>query len=241
MEDVANKLCLQLKSEYLDESLSLQIVKNLFYIGKCFSALPVPSDHQPAPSDEQEDEDDEETEEVEDSKGRHPLRWMFSKLSFQARSAHIARRNKSAVSHNWSQQPSSVFKWFAAMCTHLDSHILETFLVHILSPMYRIIEDDTIRDARMDDLKSTAVELQDLVQAKVGTTKFANEYNNIRQGVLTVRRERRATRTLQVTTNPEAAAKRKIQRNVSKKESRKRKDVLFAESKGRLKRRRQQY
>jgi hypothetical protein len=55
-------------------------------------------------------------------------------------------------------------------------------------------------DIYADDLKSTAVELQDLVQAKVGTTKFANEYNNIRQGVLTVRRERRATRTLQVLT-----------------------------------------
>lgn len=43
-----------------------------------------------------------------------------------------------------------------------------------------------------------AVELQDLVQSKVGTTKFSNTYNQIRQGILGVRRERKATRVMQV-------------------------------------------
>lgn len=72
------------------------------------------------------------------------------------------------------------------------------------------------------------MELQDLVQNKVGTTKFSTTYNQIRQGVLGVRRERKAAKVMQVTTNPEAAAKRKLQRNVIKKESRKRKDRGFA-------------
>ena len=43
-----------------------------------------------------------------------------------------------------------------------------------------------------------AIELQDLVQAKVGTTKFANVYNTIRQKVLEVRRDRRTARVVQV-------------------------------------------
>ena len=77
------------------------------------------------------------------------------------------------------------------------------------------------------ELKTIATELQDLVQSKVGVTKFTNVYNQIRQSVLGLRRERKVARVMQVTTNPEAAAKRKMQRNVIKKDSRKRKDRGF--------------
>jgi U3 small nucleolar RNA-associated protein 20 len=42
------------------------------------------------------------------------------------------------------------------------------------------------------------VELQDLVQQKVGTTKFAITYNKIRQTVLGVQRERRTARVTKV-------------------------------------------
>ena len=78
-----------------------------------------------------------------------------------------------------------------------------------------------------EELKTTAIELQDLVQGKVGTTKFSIVYNKIRQGALEVRRDRKVARVLQATTNPEAAAKRKIQKNVIKKENRKRKERGF--------------
>ena len=66
-----------------------------------------------------------------------------------------------------------------------------------------------------------------MVRSKVGGTKFSEVYNRIRQGVIDVQRERKVVRTLQHTTNPEAAARRKIQRNVAKKGSRKRKDAVF--------------
>lgn len=48
------------------------------------------------------------------------------------------------------------------------------------------------------ELKTTVVELQELIQQKVGTTKFANTYNKIRQGVLNVQRERRTARVMKV-------------------------------------------
>lgn len=66
-----------------------------------------------------------------------------------------------------------------------------------------------------------------MIRLKVGGSKFAEVYNSIRQSVLSVQRERKIARTLLHTTNPGAAAKRKIQRNVTKKESRKRKDAGF--------------
>lgn len=96
MESTAKDLCSQLRSENLDASLSLQVVKNLFYIGKCFAELPW------SPQGDGEDEEDvedgasdnEERVRVEGRRGGHPLPWLFSKLSYQARSAHIRRRNR---------------------------------------------------------------------------------------------------------------------------------------------------
>ncbi|GJE97349.1 DRIM domain-containing protein [Phanerochaete sordida] len=246
MEEVARKLCLQLRSEHLDAALSLQVVKNLFYVGKCFvlyeATLPVQDAEEDKEEDEEEAEDEagegEEEQHEEEESTKHPLSWLFSKLSFQARSAHIARRNKSSSPDNWYHQPMSVFRWFAAMVSFMEPTLVERFLTHILSPLYRIAEDDTIRDPHMDELKTTAVELQELVQTKVGITKFAETYGRIRQNVLGVRRERRTARVVQAAKNPAMASKRKAQRNVAKKDSRKRKNNTFAEGRGKFKRRR---
>ncbi|KAJ7475832.1 armadillo-type protein [Mycena latifolia] len=233
MREVATKLCTQLKSEHLDEALSLQVVKNLFYIGKCFYAVPLSTAEEIEAVSNGDDD-------AQDKKDLNPLPWLFSKISYQIRSAHIARRNRSFSAPNWSQQPLAALRWFAAMAAHMDAERLEKFLVHVLTPAYRIAEDDTIRDPQMDELKTVCIELQDLIQSKVGTTKFSIAYNQIRQSVLGIQRERKATKVLQVTVNPEAAARRKLQRNSIKKESRKRKSTAFADGKGRIKRRREE-
>lgn len=93
MGEVAKKMCLQLKSEHLDEALSLQVVKNLFYIGKCFYATPSPD--APLDGNASEDEfEEEEGERNETPRSNNLLPWLFSKLSYQIKSAHIARRNR---------------------------------------------------------------------------------------------------------------------------------------------------
>lgn len=147
MTDIATKLCLQLKSEHLDETLSLQVVKNLFYIGKSFNAIPTCTSEDATAEDTLV-----EGETIEDSsefKKQDPLPWLFSRLSYQARSAHIARRNRTSVNSGWGHQPIAVFRWFAAMASHMEPQRLEKFLVHILTPLYRVVEDDTIHDPQM--------------------------------------------------------------------------------------------
>ncbi|KAI6117784.1 armadillo-type protein [Pisolithus thermaeus] len=241
MRDIAEKLCTMLKSPNLEPAVALQVVKNLFFVGKWFSAHPQASH---AAEDAFSQEDLSETD--ENNLGDHdpngdPLPWLFSKLSFQARSAHIARKNKSAsVQANWPLTPLSVFRFFAAMTSHMDGPQLEHFLPHILTPVHRIIEEDDMRDPAIDELKATATELMDLVQAKVGTTAFANVYNRIRQNVLGIRQARRVARATRAMTDPQVTAKRKIARNAMKKESRKRKNRSFADNRGRSKRRREE-
>ncbi|KAG1774596.1 hypothetical protein EV702DRAFT_1123142 [Suillus placidus] len=251
MKDIAEKLCTQLKSSNLDAPLGLQIVKNLFFVGKLFCIVPSspPSgsntnDTAETDSDGGESDDSAEPQSTQMSRGKRPqdpLPWLFSKLSYQARSAHIARRNRGNTSNQstWSLAPLSILRFFAAMTSHMEGTQLERFLPHILTPVYRITEDDTIRDGGMEELKVTATELLDLLQNKVGTTIFANTYNRIRQGASSIQQERRVARATKATTNPEAAAKRKLARNAGKKESRKRKNRAFADSRGRLKKRKE--
>ncbi|KAG6382181.1 armadillo-type protein [Boletus reticuloceps] len=247
MRDVADKLCALLKSSNLEASVALQTVKNLFFVGKWFVVQSLDwRGGEAKEEDSEDDSEDEDENEERDGDGESQkkrrsdaLPWLFSKLSYQARSAQIARRNKSTAPANWALSPLSVLRFFAAMTSYMDASQLERFLPHILTPVYRITEEDTIRDAGVEELKTTAIELQDLVQAKVGTTVFASAYHRIRQGVVSVQQARRVARVTKATTDPEAAAKRKLARNVMKKESRKRKQRAFAESRGRAKRRRE--
>lgn len=112
--DLAHKLCLQLQSPHLDDALSLQVVKNLFYVGKCFNLWPesrassadrragIPGEH-PAGNADDEDrgEENEEAHDILTHKNKaaeSPIRWIFSRLSYQARSAHLARRDRKVTS-----------------------------------------------------------------------------------------------------------------------------------------------
>jgi U3 small nucleolar RNA-associated protein 20 len=99
MREIAQKLCSQLKSEHLDAPLSLQVVKNILYIGKCFCAVSSADDGNA--NDMDGDDPDVAGNEGEGQDG-NPLPWLFSKLSYQIRSAHIGRRNRS----------------FSAVCIH---------------------------------------------------------------------------------------------------------------------------
>ncbi|KAL1722677.1 hypothetical protein EV715DRAFT_247312 [Schizophyllum commune] len=239
MQEVARLLCLQLKSGSLDDAHALQIVKNLLYAAKCFNLLL----REDGPGSEQgvgEDDGEETDEEAEEAvKLEHaPLPWLFSKLSYQARSSLIAHSSASArMSHpKWYLQLQSILQWFAAMTTHLEPLRLERFLPHILNPLYRITQDEGIRDPQMDELKTLATEVQSLVQSKVAPTAFTAVYSKIRENVRGVQQERKIKRTLLAATNPERAAKRKTKKNESKKESRKRKNAAFADNRGRMKR-----
>jgi U3 small nucleolar RNA-associated protein 20 len=101
LKKIAEKLCEDLKSEHLDSAMSLQAVKNLFFVGKrfCERSLP-PTTASEVPAEEgndlENDGSDDSDVDTPEQNG-HPLPWLFSKLSYQCRSAHIARRNKTSA------------------------------------------------------------------------------------------------------------------------------------------------
>ena len=104
LREIAGQHSKQLKSPYLSSALGTQIVKNLFYIGKCFCATKILNPRHDEHEDDEGDEGDEEGSEEPD--GEHanetnqanPLAWLFSRLSYQIRAALIVGRSRSASS-----------------------------------------------------------------------------------------------------------------------------------------------
>jgi U3 small nucleolar RNA-associated protein 20 len=87
--ETATKSSIQLKSSVLDDQLALQVVKNLFFVGKCFAARESPDTEGADKSIDDDYEEEEEEGRVDADK--EPTRWLFSKLSYQVRVAHNTR------------------------------------------------------------------------------------------------------------------------------------------------------
>ncbi|KAK4055206.1 U3 snoRNP protein [Microbotryomycetes sp. JL201] len=240
--DACQKSCLQLKSRHLNDALAMQVVKNLFFAAKCFAArrpAQIGRDEHSDSSVQDGDDDDEEEEEPvesqEQTKANDPLRWLFTRMSFQARAAHTHRPSMfDSEAGQWSLQPASILRWFAAAVSFLDKSTVEQFLVHMVTPLFRMTEDPNVQDPQMGELQTLAQEVQEVLQAKVGSTVFANAYNSVRQRAVQRRHERKTMRAQQVLNDPEQEAKRKAKRNDQKAKQRKRKNAAFADAKGRL-------
>jgi U3 small nucleolar RNA-associated protein 20 len=86
--DVAVKSSIQLRSPLLSDALALQIVKNLFFVGRRFSAVEATT---AADEEDESDEDDDEAGEDRYDRETQPLRWLFARLAKQARQAHNSR------------------------------------------------------------------------------------------------------------------------------------------------------
>ncbi|WFD44325.1 U3 snoRNP protein [Malassezia psittaci] len=253
------QLVAQLYGATLDDALTLQVVRNLVFLGKKFAdSMPIPD----KPSDDQIDvtntenasdldaksdtesqssvsdnseqdknQDDSEDiaedasiandvsdEEVVDDAEENPLAWLFSRMSHAARFTPRANARDQDL-----RRISAIFKWFAAISTQISPEILEMFLVHILSPIQRITDDDSVEETH----RTLAAEVQELIQSRVSATSFTRAYAHVRQAILTNRRERRNHRLMQNVMDPERAAKRRHTRNLHKHESRKRKNGAF--------------
>lgn len=65
LRQLASRLCLQLKSEYLSQDLGSQVVKDLFFIGKCFYNMPTEEDVGADEFDHEKNEHGEENVELQ--------------------------------------------------------------------------------------------------------------------------------------------------------------------------------
>jgi len=155
-------------------------------------------------------DNNEDKEKQNKPKANYLLFWLFKKLSYQARFATIKKED-------YDLQRTSIYQWMAAMTTFMTSSDLIPCLIFIISPIYRFVNDETIKGKEIDNVKQLGKEILDLVQKRVGTTQFHISYSKIKQQVLEVRRERKHKKAIMALVDPESAAKRKLQKNEMKK------------------------
>ncbi|GAA5897320.1 hypothetical protein JCM6882_001857 [Rhodosporidiobolus microsporus] len=230
--DAAQKACLQLKSPLLDDTLAMQIVKNLFFAAKCFDAR---SAKTASGEDGDEDEEDDGAAQTEEERKADPLKWLFTRLSYQTRQAHMLRPSRHDTSvGQWSRQPASILRWFAAVISFLDAFALQRFVMQMAIPIFRISEDPNAQDPQMDELQTLAREVQELLQTKIGVTKYSAIHNQIRQKAAERRNERKQAQALQVLNDPAVDAQRREKRAALKKAQKKRKNAAFADAKERF-------
>ncbi|CDZ96659.1 DRIM (Down-regulated in metastasis)-like proteins [Phaffia rhodozyma] len=257
---LARQSLLQLKGESIDEALAIQVVKNIVYLGRCFAlgtSLPAdsadaevveapPVDKAEAEEEDLNDDDDgdeEEEEEIvpEDEEETateqdvfkraldNPSAWLFTKLSQLARTILITRPAvHGEVSPRRSLPILSIFRLFAALASVLDPSLTKQYLMQILHPIQRVLDANHPSD---EEIRNMGVELQTLIQAKVGISAFSSVWNSIQRTKAMKRQARRNEKIVRTTTNPEGAALRKRYKNEQKKESHKRKIRTFADSK----------
>ncbi|KAI9203103.1 armadillo-type protein, partial [Polychytrium aggregatum] len=222
---LAIQLHRQLGSSFLTAECGTQLVKNLFFVGK-----------QLYNNDEGDDDDHDRASTsagaLQQSRApnqrhnssensRSPLLTLFKKLSYIARMDGMRRASNPVTK-------TSIFQWFAAMATFIPPTRLKPFLHAMLTILYRVSVDDTAKGKDAEDHKLLASEVMDLLQKKAGHEMYLDAYNSVHFHVQNVRRDRKTKRAVQTIVDPEAMAKRRIQKNEMKRANRKRKAEVMA-------------
>ncbi|RPB03752.1 hypothetical protein L873DRAFT_1730772, partial [Choiromyces venosus 120613-1] len=211
MIHTARMISSQLNSPELSQELSLQVVKNLLFLAKCFHAASIPALSAVPVNDAETDDVDVEEEEKEGK--RTAMQWLTQRISAILRSEKNIKKGL--------QGKRAALQFIGGVVHFLSAADLEPLAEIILRPIYNLLEVSGMH--LMKDLKPTAQELQSAISEKLGTTVFAGLYRQVQTEVAERRRVRKGKRAVLAVADPEKAAAKKIKKHERKREVRKEK------------------
>jgi len=209
---LAKQSCTQIESEFLNKELGTQITKNLIYLEGCLIKFPQFS---PKMEHFQTEKTEPEKEGKKQTEGLAPSQWILRRLTYMAK--RMIYKKEAGV--------HCIFQWIGVMTNSLPEDILKEYLLPMLFPLYvyseMVITEDT--NPEIVENNKIAKEIMGFMKEKVGTPEFVQHYEKVMSKIVKKRVIRKQKLALEAVINPEAAAKHKIQRNLAKKESKKRK------------------
>ncbi|KAG6556135.1 hypothetical protein Mapa_002076 [Marchantia paleacea] len=150
---------------------------------------------------------------VEDGAANKALFMVFRKLQKIALRVH-------------NLQTKVIFRWYAAMASKLDVTEVERHLPSMLVPLYKLTEGSASKVVP-EDVKSLGSEVLNQLRGILGTGKFVNAYNSVREWVKQNRDKRKTAKKISVLVDPERNAKRKIKMS-GKRQAQKKRKVIHA-------------
>ncbi|KAK6358660.1 U3 snoRNP protein [Orbilia blumenaviensis] len=229
----------------LTEPLSQQAVANLVFVGRCFQAtrlLKSQVNTSNGVSEEQGSGDDDEwggieeepVEEAASSESEDETGEVGSKgdnstaLSWLVHRINSVIRNDDMINRKNILGKKAAFLWVATMTQEIMTiEDLAGLAVKIILPIYNLVESE---NEHLNDLKPVAKMVLQTLSTKMGTTAYAQAYATVRTMVSERRRVRRHKRSIQLVTNPEMAARKKIRKHERGKESKREKNKVFRDN-----------
>ncbi|KAJ8865827.1 hypothetical protein PR048_033349 [Dryococelus australis] len=214
-------LCAVLQLDSMAPELVDQVIKNLVFLGRVLkdvmvnqedSSVKVKESHMVAAEDEME------------LNTKVSLPWMIRQLR---------RVMNKEVIHNPKSERSAMFKWLGAMAVTLERDHLGSLLPCLMPPLVREL---TTEAEAQSSLRRLAKEVADVVKRRVGAEQYTLHLSRLQNRLAVRRLERKKMRTQEVITDPERAAKRKIQKQLKKKVDKKKKmEILKGRKPGKRK------
>ncbi|KAJ2116164.1 U3 snoRNP protein [Coemansia sp. RSA 922] len=242
LRDLVHGLMVQLNSRFLSAELGNQVVKNLYFVARCFlTAVPVDeaaeaveaveeeadSDNESDATSDAEEEEVEAAEDEDDGFKRLPkercLIWLINRVGRLARTEII--RGRGTI-----EKRTYSFRWFAAIIALVPPTLLRqsSYMMPMASPLYRTSEDSsqapsypvtlpngTVKSPaeQLEEIKALAGEVIRLAQNRVGVTAFSAVLGKIQRHVGDLRNQRREQRRQLAVIDPEQHAKNKIRKH----------------------------
>ncbi|ESO91748.1 hypothetical protein LOTGIDRAFT_233343 [Lottia gigantea] len=198
---IINLVCLfcnLMRSEYLDDDLLNQIIKNQLYIGKILKYI---NTEEMSAQKNDDDDDDSGNDEPELT-----LKWLHVKMIHEANEEIANKFSKDTFKR------VGVLKWIGGMISTVTSQQLSVILPVIMPLLHR---ESTIGSD--EELKKLADEILDMIKKKVPIEQFSRVFSFVNNKRTDRRLERKRKRAVQMITNPAQATAKKIQDNVQRK------------------------
>eukprot|EP01083_Nonionella_stella_P048614 129842_1 len=245
---VGRRLCSALDSEMIEEALATQIIKDLLFttmvihrVGQCGSSTPeatIENHTKPCTSSPEKSEmnqscsdqkeliaspqnDSTDNNDVTNSSPEtdivsnknNDLTWIIGRMSDMAKRQSRVKKE-------------SVFKWFAALITQLDTETVVAYLRFFMMPLYQASIAPTATD-KSEKFKEFTQKVLDSLKEKIGADTFLKAYNDARQQINEKRAARKRKRAVERVAEPHRAAKRRQKENLRKKSMKKQKISKF--------------
>ncbi|XP_007893650.2 small subunit processome component 20 homolog [Callorhinchus milii] len=216
----------QLQSQFLDQTLGEQVVKNLLFIAKVIHLLAPPDgDDMEQEEGTEEIEDDQETEKADEETAedkdtkegeekKATLIWVMEKLCKLA-------KKEAAYTPKITLKRICVFKFLGAIAVDLGNEKVIPYLRTIIAPLYREL-NSTYSD-QDPTLKNLSQEIIELLKKSVGLETFSLSFAAVQKQANQKRALRKTQKALQTVANPDIAARKKLKKHRHKMEAKKRK------------------